>query len=94
MVKTKESIAGPEREGGQGLDANQEESGNRAIAALLTDPVRGTQTDLVITHRDGPDGQGAYEVWAVLDGHEFRRTFHLDLGGVTPPRVELRGDGP
>ncbi len=57
-------MAGPERPGGQGLDANQEESGNRAIVALLTDAVRGPQTDLVITYRQGSDGQGAYEVWS------------------------------
>ena len=29
---------GPERLGGRGLDRNQEESGNRALLALLTDP--------------------------------------------------------
>src|SRR3972149_2507302 len=71
MAATEQRIAGPERPGGQGLDGNQEESGNRAIAALLTDPVRGPQTDLAITYRDG-----AYEVWAKRGMIRFQR-FHL-----------------
>src|SRR4030042_5987911 len=62
--------AGPERPGGQGLAANQGESGNRAIAALLTDPVRGPQTDLVITYRDD-----AYEVWAKRGMIRFQRSY-------------------
>ena len=40
---------GPERAGGQGLDPNQEESGNRAILALLPDPGVAEHIDLVIT---------------------------------------------
>ena len=80
MTTTERRIACPERPGGQGLDANQEESGNRAIAALLTDPVRGSQTDLVITYRDGPDGQGAYEVWAARGMVRFQRFY--DEGGA------------
>jgi phosphonoacetate hydrolase len=51
MTTVEQRIAPPERAGGQGIDRNQEESGNRAIIALLTDPVRGEQIDLVITHR-------------------------------------------
>ncbi|MCH7522253.1 MAG: alkaline phosphatase family protein [Chloroflexi bacterium] len=86
-------IAGPERPGGQGLDANQEESGNRAIAALLTDPVRGEQTDLVITYRDAPDGQGAYEVWAKRGMIRFQR-FYEDGGGYGYRIVEQIGDDP
>ena len=35
------AVHGPERLRGQGLDQHQEESGNRAILALLTDPVAG-----------------------------------------------------
>ncbi|HEV8574389.1 MAG TPA: alkaline phosphatase family protein [Dehalococcoidia bacterium] len=64
MTTVEERIAGPERPGGQGLDANQEQSGNRAIVALLTDPVRGEQVDLVMTYRrerrddDAPEGAG------------------------------------
>ena len=51
MTTVEQRIAPPERAGGQGLDPHQEESGNRAIIALLTDPVRGEQVDLVITYR-------------------------------------------
>jgi hypothetical protein len=64
MTTVEEKIAGPERAGGQGLDPHQEESGNRAIIALLTDPVRGEQVDLVMTYRrepspdDAPEGAG------------------------------------
>jgi len=61
-------ILGPERAGGQGLDSNQEESGNRAILALLTDPEVRDQTDLVITHRGD-----AYEVWAARGMVRFQR---------------------
>ena len=59
---------GPERAGGQGLDPNQEESGNRAILALLTDPGAGEHTDLVITQR-----ADAYEVWARRGMVRFER---------------------
>lgn len=69
MRRTEEStIAGPELLGGQGLDAEQEESGNRAIHFLLTDSVVGPQTDLVITYREG-----AYEVWAARGMVRFQR---------------------
>src|SRR3972149_2999315 len=96
MTNGEERIAGPEREGGQGLDANQEESGNRAIVALLTDAVRGPQTDLVITYRDGPDpdgrgGQGAYEVWAQRGMVRFQR-FYAEGGGYGYPVVEEIGE--
>jgi phosphonoacetate hydrolase len=77
----------PERPGGQGLDRNQEESGNRAILALLSDPQVRDQVDLVITYRDR-----AYEVWSVRglvrfervlgpDGFEYRV---IELVGVNP----------
>jgi hypothetical protein len=55
MTTVEQRIAGPERSGGQGLDHHQEESGNRAIVALLTDPVRGEQVDLVMTFRREAD---------------------------------------
>jgi hypothetical protein len=61
-------VLGPERLGGQGLDRNQEESGNRAILALLRDERAAKHTDLVITHRDG-----AYEVWAARGMVRFER---------------------
>jgi hypothetical protein len=61
--------AGPERPGGQGLDANQEESGNKAIYLLLSDPVVGPQTDFVATTRGG-----VYEVWAQRGMVRFQRS--------------------
>jgi hypothetical protein len=64
----REEVFGPERPGGQGLDANQEESGNRAILGLLRDPPAADQIDLVITARDG-----AYEVWAARGMIRFER---------------------
>jgi phosphonoacetate hydrolase len=87
MAIEEERIAGPERPGGQGLDANQVESGNHAIAALLTDPVRGPQTDLVITYRDE-----AYEVWAKRGMIRFQR-FYAD-GGYGYRIVEQIGEDP
>jgi hypothetical protein len=63
------TLALPERPGGQGLDHNQEESGNRAIYLLLSDPSVGGQTDFVATYRDG-----AYEVWAKRGMVRFQRT--------------------
>jgi hypothetical protein len=61
-------VLGPERPGGQGLNPDQEESGNRAILALLTDSEVRDQNDLVITQRDN-----AYEVWAVRGMVRFQR---------------------
>ena len=88
MAMTEQRIAGPERPGGQGLDPNQEESGNRAIVALLSDPVRGPQTDLVITCRDG-----AYEVWARRGMVRFQR-LHSDGGGCAYEVIEKIGRNP
>jgi len=84
-------VYGPERLMGQGLDPEQEESGNRAILALLTDDEVADQVDLVITYRTGPLRQpegpgprteetpGAYEVWSRRGMVRFRR--HLDADG-------------
>jgi len=63
-----ECVWGPERTGGQGLDRNQEESGNHAILALLRDPAARDHVDLVITWRDD-----AYEVWAARGMVRFQR---------------------
>ena len=68
-VADERAVAGPERPGGQGLDINQEESGNRAIYLLLSDQTVGPQTDFVATYRDG-----AYEAWAQRGMVRFRRT--------------------
>ena len=72
-------ILGPQRAGGQGLDAQQEESGNRAILALLRDPEVADQVDLVITQRDD-----AYEVWSARGLVRFQR---LAVDGV--PRFHI-----
>ena len=81
-------IHGPERPGGQGLDRHQEESGNRAILALLTDAEVRDQVDLVITHRDD-----AYEVWAARGMIRFQR--HLqDDGRLGFTTVEQIGENP
>jgi hypothetical protein len=61
-------VCGPERSGQQGLGPEQEESGNRAILALLEDPAVRDHVDLVITCRDG-----AYEVWSARGLLRFRR---------------------
>jgi len=88
MTTVQDRIALPERLTGQGLDAHQEESGNRAIEALLTDPIRGSQTDLVMTYRDG-----AYEVWAARGMVRFVR-FLADEGGYGYRVIEEIGDNP
>ncbi len=88
MTTSEQRIAGPERPGGQGLDTNQEESGNRAIIALLSDPVRGRETDLVITYRDD-----AYEVWAARGMVRFVR-FLADGGGYGYRVIEQIGANP
>ena len=82
-----EQILGPERPGGQGLDPQQEESGNRAILALLHDPVVCDQVDLVITHRDD-----AYEVWARRGMVRFQRLWRE--GSVDFRVIEQIGDNP
>jgi hypothetical protein len=70
---------GPERLRGQGLDHHQEESGNRAILALLTDPVAGEQIDLVLTWRAAVgDRPAAYEVWSRRGMTRFRRVVTAD----------------
>ena len=79
---------GPERLQGQGLDANQEESGNRAIHLLLTAPSVSDQTDLVITYR-----RGAYEVWAARGMIRFQR-FCQPGGGYQYRVVEQIGQNP
>jgi len=81
-------VLGPERSGGQGLDRHQEESGNRAILALLRDPGVAEQMDLVITYRDG-----AYEVWAARGMVRFQRRVGGD-GGAEFEVIEQLGINP
>jgi phosphonoacetate hydrolase len=82
-----EEVCGPERPGGQGLDNHQEESGNRAILALLQDPEVREHVDLVITCRDG-----AYEVWATRGMVRFERV--LRDGQLAFRVVEQIGENP
>ena len=83
---------GPERPGGQGLDPNQEESGNRAIEFLLTTPEGEAWTDFVATHRSGPNG-GAYEAWSRRGMVRWTR-HHAEAGGYEYRVVEVVGQDP
>ncbi len=82
-----QELLGPERPGGQGLDQHQEESGNRAILALLRDPQVAAHVDLVITWRDD-----AYEVWAQRGMVRFQRV--VRGGRLAFPIIEQIGINP
>ncbi len=88
---------GPERLAGQGLDAEQEDSGNRAIHALLSDGDVGAQVDLVLTWRAGEPGEagegGWYEAWAARGMVRFRRCID-DLGALHFEVLEVLGENP
>ena len=89
-------IWGPERAGGQGLDANQQESGNRAILALLSDPESRDLVDLVITYRCPSDDEsqtGAYEVWSRRGMVRFRRLLSR-AGQLDYEVLETLGEDP
>ncbi len=87
-------IHGPERLAGQGLDREQEESGNRAIHALLADPKIGAQVDLVITWRAGEgDAPGAYEIWSARGLVRFQRVIRDD-GALGFEVLEVIGENP
>lgn len=87
-------LHGPERLAGQGLDGAQEDSGNRAIHALLSDEGVGDQVDLVLTWRDGVDDEpGAYEAWAQRGLVRFRRSID-DEGALRFDVVEVVGENP
>ncbi len=86
-------VVGPERPGGQGLDPNQEESGNLAIHKLLTTADGRLWTDFVATYRRERDGSGAYEAWALRGMVRWIR--RLDpAGGYTYEVVEVAGVNP
>jgi len=105
MSTTDRRPAGPERHGGQGLNANQEESGARAIIALLTESPHAEQMDFVATFRwagrpnadeddvDPRSDDGAYEVWAKRGMVRFRR-FIDDGGGYGYEVIEQIGENP
>jgi hypothetical protein len=85
---------GPERLRGQGLDRHQEESGNRAILALLTDPGIGEQVDLVLTWREADgDRPAAYEVWSSRGMVRFRRVI-TEQGSLGFETLEVHGVDP
>jgi hypothetical protein len=87
-------ILGPERLGGQGLDPEQEESGNRAILALLTDPEVRDQVDLVLTWRAAIGERcAAYEVWSRRGFVRFVRRAGRD-GRLAFEVIELLGENP
>ncbi len=87
-------ILGPERLAGQGLDPEQEESGNRAILALLQGPEVAAQMDLVLTWRAGEGEEpGAYEVWSARGLVRFRRLLRDD-GGIDYELLEVLGENP
>ena len=84
---------GPERPGGQGLDPNQEESGNRAILQLLTTGEGAAWTDFVATLRVAADGTSAYEAWARRGMVRWIREYAPD-GGYEYPVLEVLGRNP
>ncbi|MGB6553349.1 MAG: alkaline phosphatase family protein [Candidatus Binataceae bacterium] len=79
---------GPERPGGQGLDSNQYESGDRAILALLKETRAADQVDLVATWRGD-----AYEVWSRGGMIRFKR-FRNSKGALSFEVIEQVGDNP
>jgi phosphonoacetate hydrolase len=79
---------GPERPGGQGLDSNQCESGDRAILALLKETRAVDQVDLVATWRGD-----AYEVWS-RDGMIRFKRFRDSNGALSFDVIEQIGDNP
>jgi len=84
---------GPERHGGQGLDHNQEESGNLAIHKLLTTDDGRAWTDFVATAREDADGSWRYEVWSLRGMVAWIRTYSAN-GGYDYTVVETVGDNP
>src|SRR5262245_43558190 len=79
---------GPERNGGQGLDPNQFESGDRTILALLKDTRAADQTDLVATFRGD-----AYEVWSRRGMVRFKR-YAQAAGALRFEVIEQIGENP
>lgn len=83
---------GPERPGGQGLDPNQEESGNLAIHTLLTSEDGRAWTDFVATCRTDADGGAVYEAWALRGMVAWVRRYHS--GGYAYEVIETHGENP
>ncbi len=87
------ATVGPERPGGQGLDAHQEESGNRAIHKLLTSEDGRAWTDFVATARRERDGTWSYEAWALRGMVRWVRRY-APGGGYAYEVVETIGENP
>lgn len=87
------SGAGPERPGGQGLDHNQEESGNLAIHKLLTTDDGRAWTDFVATVRQTRDGSWQYEAWSLRGMVAWVRNV-APAGGYEYTIVETLGENP
>ncbi|MFN0148457.1 MAG: alkaline phosphatase family protein [Dehalococcoidia bacterium] len=85
--------AGPERPGGQGLDPNQEESGNLAIFKLLEGEDGRGWTDFVATMRTAAGGSTSYEAWARRGMVRWVRTY-ADEGGYDYHVIEVIGENP
>ncbi len=85
--------ADPERAGGQGLDHNQEESGNLAIHKLLASDDGRAWTDFVATCRFQRDGSSAYEAWALRGMVRWIRR-HAKGGGYEYEVIETLGENP
>jgi hypothetical protein len=79
---------GPERRGGQGLDAHQYDSGDAAILALLAETPAAEHVDLVITCR-----ADAYEVWSRRGMIRFKR-YADERGALSFEVVEQIGENP
>lgn len=83
---------GPERRGGQGLDPNQEESGNLAIHKLLTSDDGRAWTDFVATARQTMDGSWSYEAWALRGMVRWVRRYGRQ--GYSYEVIEVIGENP
>ena len=83
---------GPERCGGQGLDPQQEESGNRAIFELLASDDGRAWTDFVATARQSPDDTWSYEAWALRGMVRWVRSY--SPAGYDYHVVETHGEDP
>lgn len=88
----RQGLAGLERPGGQGLDSNQEESGNLAILKLLTTEDGRAWTDFVATVRVATDGSTVYEAWALRGMVRWVRRF--STSGYEYEVVEVVGENP
>ena len=87
------ACVGPERPGGQGLDHNQEESGNLAIHKLLTSDDGRAWTDFVATARQERDGSWSYEAWALRGMVRWVRRYAAG-DGYEYEVVEVVGQNP